>query len=150
MIRGPDCCFSDRRQMDDPDRIVGQSRLYQLSLLTRPHGQAERADPVRKRRQEVRPRRLDLMVYSVVESCLLDMKQDRFGIGLAKALRPLLPDWMVAVNSKSPGVDDRASNEKIGDMAPVALIVRAMVLEQNRMRLTVERWIGTVHLRCDG
>ncbi len=136
--------------MDEPDRIVGQSRLYQLSLLMRPYGQAERADPVRKRRQEVRPRCLDLMIYSVVESRLLGMKQDRFGIGLAESLRPLLPDWMVAVDSKSPGVDDRASNQKIGDVASVTLIVRAMMLEQHRMRLAVKRWIGAVHLGGDG
>src|SRR5256885_10829037 len=105
MIRGRDRCFSDRRQVDDPDRIVGQSRLHQLSPLVRPYGQAERADPVCQRRQEMRPRRLELMIYSVVESGLLGMKQHRIGIGLAETLRPLLPDWMVAVHSKGPGVD---------------------------------------------
>src|SRR6266566_2936270 len=138
MIRGPDRGFSDRCQMDQADRIVGQSRLYQLAQLARPHRQAERADPVRQRRQGVRPHRLDLMIYSVVESCLLGMKQDRVGIGLAEALRPHLPDWMVAVDSKGPGVDDRESDEKIGDLAPIALIIRAVMLQQNRMRLAVE------------
>src|SRR5882724_5720519 len=123
MIRGPDRCFPDRRQMDDPDRIVGQSRLYQLSLLVRPYGQAERANPVRKRRQEMRPRHLELMIYSVVEGGLLGMKQHRVGIGLAETLCPLLPDWMVAVDSKGPRVDDRVSDEKISDLAPVALVV---------------------------
>src|SRR5712671_3204239 len=98
----------------------------------------------------MRPRRLKLMIYSVVESGLLGMKQHCVGIGLAETSRPILPDWMVAVDSKGPGVDDRVSDEKIGDIAPVALIVRAMVLQQNRMRLTVECWIATVHLGCDG
>ncbi len=35
-------------------------------------------------------------------------------------------------------------------MTSVTLIVRAMMLQQDRMRLAVERWIRSVHLGCDG
>src|SRR5215470_5440895 len=72
------------------------------------------------------------------------------GIGLAEALRPFLPDWVVAAHSKGPRIDDRASDEKIGGLAPEALIVRAVLLQQARMRLAKKRWIGTVYLRRDG